>query len=181
MHLYLHFATSSLFTNSAYDQSRYAANTGPLYHEPEAVAANFPEPNVRPYSPAFLQSLVERKSWMTYNTPNFTSEEGRSIPYVWLSNTEGFNGTSSNKLRIYIHGVVHGNQPAGDQAVMASKEVSTPTPLGQRGYSQKPTSSSSHATTLTASPTSSAGSPQASTLTATTSNSPANKRSTSKP
>lgn len=145
MRLSQYLATSSLVISSACAQSRYAANTVPLYIESEAVAANFPDPNVQLYSPAFLdpdsvpdefsngtsgptsqalledflQGLANRNSWMTYNTPNFTSEEGRSIPYVWLSNTEGFNGTSSDKLRIYIHGAVHGNEPGGDQAVMA--------------------------------------------------------------
>jgi hypothetical protein len=144
MHLCQHLVTSSLVISSVFAQSRYAANTVPLYDEPEAVAANFPDPNVELYSPAFLdpdsvpdefsnstsgptsqallegflQGLADRNSWMTYNTPNFTSEEGRSIPYVWLSNTEGFNGTSSDKLRIYVHGAVHGNEPGGDQAVM---------------------------------------------------------------
>jgi hypothetical protein len=39
MHLYLHLATSSLFTNSVYAQPRYADNTEPLYKEPEAVLA----------------------------------------------------------------------------------------------------------------------------------------------
>jgi hypothetical protein len=145
MRLYQYLATTSLTISSVYAQSRYAANTVPLYDEPQAVAANFPDPIVELYSPAFLdsdsvpdgftdgtsgptsqallesflQKLADRNSWMAYNTPNFTSEEGRSIPYVWLSNTENFNGTSSNKLRIYIHGAVHGNEPGGDQAVMA--------------------------------------------------------------
>ncbi|KAM0696944.1 hypothetical protein Q7P36_003015 [Cladosporium allicinum] len=145
MHIYQHLVTSSLVIGSVYAQSRYAANTVPLYDEPEVVAANFQDPNVELYSPAFLfpdsvpdefangtsgptsqallegflRGLADRNSWMTYNTPNFTSEEGRSIPYVWLSNTEGFNGSSSDKLRIYVHGAVHGNEPGGDQAVMA--------------------------------------------------------------
>lgn len=145
MYLYQHLAVSSLVINSVCAQSRYADNTVPLYDEPEVVAANFPDPKIDLYSPAFLdpdsvpdgfangtsgptsqalledflQGLADRNSWMTFNTPDFTSEEGRSIPYVWLSNTEGFNGTSSGKLRIYIHGAVHGNEPGGDQAVMA--------------------------------------------------------------
>lgn len=145
MHFSSHLTTSSLIISSVHAQSRYAANTVPLYDETEAVAANFPDPNVELYSPAFLdpdsvpdefangtsgptsqvllegflQGLADRNSWMTYNMPDFTSEEGRSIPYIWLSNTEGFNGTSSDKLRIYVHGAVHGNEPGGDQAVMA--------------------------------------------------------------
>jgi hypothetical protein len=145
MHVQGYLASVSLAVSTAFAQSRYAANWVALYEESDAVAANFPDPEVELYSPAFLdpdsvpdefvngtsgptsqalleeflQDLAQRNSWMTYNTPTFTSEEGRSIPYIWLSNTEGFNGTSSDKLRIYIHGAVHGNEPGGDQAVMA--------------------------------------------------------------
>lgn len=145
MRIHQHFATSSLLVSTALSQSRYAANQVPLYAESEAVAANFPDIDVELFSPAFLdpdavpdefangtsgptsqavlesflQGLAERNTWLTYNTPDFTSEEGRSVPYIWLSDSEDFNGTSTGKLRIYIHGGVHGNEPAGDQAVMA--------------------------------------------------------------
>jgi hypothetical protein len=95
----------------------------PAFLDPDSVPDEFANGTSGPTSQAlledFLQGLADRNRWMTYNTPNFTSEEGRSIPYVWLSNTEDFNGTSSDKLRIYVHGAVHGNEPGGDQAVMA--------------------------------------------------------------
>jgi hypothetical protein len=121
----------------------YAGNSVPTVRESEAVAANFPDKDVDIYSPAFLmpdtvpdeftngtmgptsqdiledwlESLAARNEWMEYITPNFTSEEGRSIPYIRLSSSPSHNETG--KLRIYIHGAVHGNEPGGDQAVMA--------------------------------------------------------------
>jgi hypothetical protein len=199
MRLYQHLATSSLIIGSVYGQSRYAANTVPLYDEPEAVAANFPDPGVELYSPAFndpesvpdefangtsgptsqallegfLQGLAGRNSWMTYNTPNFTSEEGRSIPYVWLSNTEGFNGTSSEKLRIYVHGAVHGNEPGGDQAVMAF--------LGKLDNNSTWAEELLEKADFLIIPRYNAISPLASIPTVITSSSPASKLSTSKP
>lgn len=60
---------------------------------------------------------------MTYQKANFTSEEGRSFPYVLLSSTSG-NYTSalkkkrSNKIKVWIQGGVHGNEPAGDMATL---------------------------------------------------------------
>lgn len=65
---------------------------------------------------------------MTYHNPSFTSEEGRSLPYVFLSTSKAprlsttmpsMAGNSTQKLRIWIQGAVHGNEPAGDQAVLA--------------------------------------------------------------
>ncbi|KAI9148104.1 hypothetical protein HJFPF1_11927 [Paramyrothecium foliicola] len=74
----------------------------------------------------FLQNLASKNDWMTYHVPAFASEEGRSIPYVVLSTTPvpsrpNFkNDTqSSEKSRIWIHGGVHGNEPGGDQALLA--------------------------------------------------------------
>lgn len=59
---------------------------------------------------------------MTYQSAEFLSEEGRSLPYVFLSNTDatlaaGVNG--SEKLRVWVQGAVHGNEPAGDQSLLA--------------------------------------------------------------
>lgn len=46
------------------------------------------------------------------------SEEKRSLPYVRLC-ADGECDSESGKLRIWIEGAVHGNEPAGDQAVLA--------------------------------------------------------------
>jgi len=59
---------------------------------------------------------------MTYYSAEFQSEEGRSLPYVYLSTSTqnlvaGTNG--SDKLKVWVQGGVHGNEPAGDQSVLA--------------------------------------------------------------
>lgn len=59
---------------------------------------------------------------MTYRSADFLSEEGRSIPYVFLSNTEASSiatDNTSGKLRVWVQGAVHGNEPAGDQSLLA--------------------------------------------------------------
>jgi hypothetical protein len=73
---------------------------------------------------------------MTYHTPSFSSEEGRSIPYVFLSTSKstsnppllsssssssmpGMSSNSTQKLRVWMQGGVHGNEPGGDQALLA--------------------------------------------------------------
>src|SRR6478752_10652919 len=54
---------------------------------------------------------------MTYESAAFQSEEGRSIPYVFLS--EPSTNSSSNKVRIYLQAAIHGNEPAADESVLA--------------------------------------------------------------
>lgn len=70
----------------------------------------------------FLQSLAARNDWITYSEANFQSEEGRSIPYVYLSSS-GVGSTASlnasSKLKVWLQGAVHGNEPAGDQSLLA--------------------------------------------------------------
>jgi len=59
---------------------------------------------------------------MTYISADFQSEEGRSLSYVYLSSsTQGLAaGTNaSNKLKVWVQGAVHGNEPAGDQSLLA--------------------------------------------------------------
>ena len=69
----------------------------------------------------FIGSIADRNDYMTYRRAEFSSEEGRSFPYVYISSQNG-NGTlssSSDKLRVWMQGGVHGNEPAGDQSLMA--------------------------------------------------------------
>lgn len=54
---------------------------------------------------------------MKYDVANFLSEEGKTFPYVYLS-TSATNATSG-KIRVWLQGSVHGNEPAGDEAAMA--------------------------------------------------------------
>ncbi|WQF80610.1 Putative peptidase M14, carboxypeptidase A [Colletotrichum destructivum] len=135
-------------------QLTYADNQPKVIRDSEAVAANFPEvEGVELFSPAFaspesvpstfangtsgptdeatldhfLRTLAARNEWMTYHNPAFKSEEGRSIPYVYLSTSnrvvDGLashaNASAPGKVRIWMQGGVHGNEPAGDQALLA--------------------------------------------------------------
>lgn len=68
-----------------------------------------------------MSSLAAKNpSWMTFDKAAFTSEEGKSFPYVYLSsNAASGYEASSGKLRVWIQGSVHGNEPAGDEAALA--------------------------------------------------------------
>ncbi|EFQ34017.1 carboxypeptidase [Colletotrichum graminicola M1.001] len=135
----------------------YASNQARVFPDSKAVAANFPEvEDVELFSPAFanpesvpsgfangtssptdeatldhfLRTLAARNEWMTYRSSDFRSEEGRLIPYVYLSTSESVpdgngglesraNAIAPGKVRIWMQGGVHGNEPAGDQALLA--------------------------------------------------------------
>ncbi|KAH7070758.1 hypothetical protein BKA63DRAFT_83824 [Paraphoma chrysanthemicola] len=119
----------------------YANNQNPIVVDSPQVAANFPDiEGVEILAPAFLnpetvpstwsngtsgptpqstlesfvRSLAARNGWLKYHD-NLVSEEGRAIPYVTLSNGK----SSDKKLRIWIQGGQHGDEPAGDQGVLA--------------------------------------------------------------
>ncbi|KAI8312178.1 Carboxypeptidase 2 [Colletotrichum sp. SAR11_59] len=116
----------------------YASNQVEVIPDTEVVAANFPEvEGVELLSPAFANpdsvpgnsrcTLAARNEWMTYHNPDFKSEEGRTIPYVYLSTTKRIpdslashaNASVPGKVRIWMQGGVHGNEPGGDQALLA--------------------------------------------------------------
>ncbi|KAI1362119.1 carboxypeptidase [Xylaria arbuscula] len=126
--------------------SQYGENHDPVEKDEDLVAAHFPDTDQVLLSPAFLtpatvlagfangtdgptddavlddflQSISDRNDWVHYHVANFTSEEGRPFPYVYLSDeSEGASDGSTQKLRVWIQGGVHGNEPAGDQAVLA--------------------------------------------------------------
>jgi hypothetical protein len=76
------------------------------------------------YTENFLQDVADRNDYMTFGLANFTSEELRPFPYVHLSarrctGRRHGNGTKTDKIRIWIQGAAHGNEPAGDEATMA--------------------------------------------------------------
>ncbi|KAI0099395.1 Zn-dependent exopeptidase [Daldinia grandis] len=122
----------------------YGENHAPVERDEDLVAANFPDTNETLFSPAFanlgsvlpgfangtdgptddatldlfLRSIAERNDWVQYKVADFTSEEGRAFPYVFLSSPSS-QGSKQPKLRVWIQGGVHGNEPAGDQAVLA--------------------------------------------------------------
>ncbi|TQN70529.1 Carboxypeptidase 2 [Colletotrichum shisoi] len=70
---------------------------------------------------SFVQDLADKNDWLTYNKANFTSEEGRPFPYLHLSSTKSSRrvSNSTGKVRVWVQGAVHGNEPAGDQSLLA--------------------------------------------------------------
>ncbi|KAH8157820.1 hypothetical protein CIB48_g10427 [Xylaria polymorpha] len=126
--------------------SQYGENHSPVEKDEDLVAAHFPDTDDVLLSPAFLtpqtvlegfsngtdgptdditldkflRSISDRNDWVDYRQANFTSEEGRLFPHVYLSEASQAPGnTQGKKLRVWIQGGVHGNEPAGDQAVLA--------------------------------------------------------------
>lgn len=148
-------ATALLQAVAVSSQLIYADNQEPTNKDSPQVAKNFPHvDSIELLSPSFLdpdtvpagfsngtsgptdqrtmdhwlQTLAARNEWMTYNVPDFKSEEGRTIPYVYLSSDNiprcgGLSSASANstseKVKIWLQGGVHGNEPAGDQALLA--------------------------------------------------------------
>ncbi|KAF5009100.1 hypothetical protein FDECE_4652 [Fusarium decemcellulare] len=138
-------AAGLLYAGLAKSQLAYADNQAPLEKDDEEIAALFPDlDDIKLYSPAFadpdsvpdgfangtsgptdidtlddfLRGIASRHSWATYHGRPLQSEEGRIIPYVYLS-TSGRTKDTDEKLRIWLQGGVHGNEPAGDQALLA--------------------------------------------------------------
>ncbi|PTD09013.1 Carboxypeptidase 2 [Fusarium culmorum] len=99
----------------------------PAFTDPKSIPAGFKNGTSGPTDDAtleyFLQSLASRNDWLTYKNPAFKSDEGRSIPYVYLTTSTQpqikANASSTEKLRVYLQGGVHGNEPGGDQALLA--------------------------------------------------------------
>lgn len=77
--------------------------------------------NLRIRLDKFLRYVSDKNDWVHYHQADFTSEEGRAFPYVYLSQNRPELGVDKNaqKLRVWVQGGVHGNEPAGDQAVLA--------------------------------------------------------------
>ncbi|KAI9149921.1 Carboxypeptidase 2 [Paramyrothecium foliicola] len=119
----------------------YGYNHVAVRKDPEVIAANFRDVDVKLYSPAFLtpkiilpgfqngtqgptshddmdswiEDIAKKNKYMSYKKAKFTSEEGRSFPYVHIS----AKSSNKNKVRVWIQGSVHGNEPAGDEATQA--------------------------------------------------------------
>lgn len=70
-----------------------------------------------PGTEGFMKKLAASNDFMTYNMAEFRSEEGRSYPHIRLTAGEG--KSTNDKLRVWIQGAVHGNEPGGDEAVQA--------------------------------------------------------------
>ncbi|PSK56594.1 hypothetical protein B9Z65_6218 [Elsinoe australis] len=64
----------------------------------------------------FYRTLADRNDWLTYQAADFRSEEGRAIPYLFLSDPDS-QARNETKLKVYIQAAIHGNEPAADQSV----------------------------------------------------------------
>ncbi|PSN73348.1 Zn-dependent exopeptidase [Corynespora cassiicola Philippines] len=92
----------------------------PAFTNPESIPSGWKNATVGPTSQDtlvnFLKGLSGRNGWITYNeSPELVSEEGRSLPYITLSNQK----KGDRKLRIWFQGGLHGDEPAGDQGILA--------------------------------------------------------------
>jgi hypothetical protein len=71
----------------------------------------------------FISGIAAKNpSWMTYDVADFLSEGGKTFPYVYLSSSASNASAgyeTSGKIRVWIQGSVHGNEPAGDEATLA--------------------------------------------------------------
>jgi hypothetical protein len=59
---------------------------------------------------------------MTYEIADFKSEEGRNVPYLVLSTSSQTLLSCSkdpNKIRVWIQGATHGDEPASEQSILA--------------------------------------------------------------
>ncbi|WYZ39909.1 hypothetical protein EsH8_IV_000250 [Colletotrichum jinshuiense] len=97
----------------------------PAFLTPDTIPAAFSEGTKGPTDDdtldAFVQGLADKNDWLTYHKANFTSEEGRPFPYLRLSSTKKTRrvSNSTEKVRVWLQGAVHGNEPAGDQSMLA--------------------------------------------------------------
>lgn len=122
---------------------QYGENWVPTIKDSELVAANFQDVNITLLAPAFLdpstvparfsdgsegptdlldldffyRNLSRNNDWLSYESADFLSEEGRAIPYLFLSKPD--SNQTTDKLRIYLQAAIHGNEPAADQSVLA--------------------------------------------------------------
>lgn len=111
----------------------------PAFLDNSTIPKEFANGTTPPTSEAlmeyFLRSLADRNYWCTWYPATYQSEEGRSFGYAYLSTSSQPWSASQpwyssqpwstdrndtrQKVRVWIQGGVHGNEPGGDQAVMA--------------------------------------------------------------
>ncbi|CAO2647153.1 Nn.00g080750.m01.CDS01 [Neocucurbitaria sp. VM-36] len=142
-------APVALLATAAFAQTQYGENHVKVNFDSQLVEQKaFPAPNVTLYSPAFLSNAsfdpgwtqgtegatsqddldsflkglaAKNPSWMSYDVADFLSEEGNTFPYVYLSSSTNASAGygKSSKIRVWIQGSVHGNEPGGDEATLA--------------------------------------------------------------
>ena len=66
---------------------------------------------------------MQRNDWASLHVPDFRSEEGRTLPLIFLYSSAQApkepTDSAPRKLRVWIQGAIHGNEPAADQAALA--------------------------------------------------------------
>ncbi|KAF3009572.1 hypothetical protein E8E13_005894 [Curvularia kusanoi] len=150
------FTAATLVQGSKYGENHVAVGSDSQIVEQRA----FPAPNVTLYSPAFapnasfapgwtkgsegatsqadldafLQSFAQKNAaWASYGNADFLSEEGNFFPYVHLASSSN----STSKVRVWIQGSVHGNEPAGDEATLALLGAMDADPSWAAGFLEK--------------------------------------------
>ncbi|KAF4975671.1 hypothetical protein FZEAL_7561 [Fusarium zealandicum] len=97
----------------------------PAFANPEGVPSGWANgtegPTPHRVLDSFIRSIAERNEWATYHVPDFRSEEGRTIPYLHLSQPSMPDASNSSqpKLRVWIQAAIHGNEPAADEGALA--------------------------------------------------------------
>ncbi|KAM0548088.1 hypothetical protein ACHAPJ_010146 [Fusarium lateritium] len=94
----------------------------PAFANPDTVPSGFANgtegPTPHQTLENFIRSITERNAWATYHVPDFKSEEGRTIPYLYLSQPSP-PGANVTKLKVWIQAAIHGNETSADQAALA--------------------------------------------------------------
>ncbi|KAF5024351.1 hypothetical protein F66182_3581 [Fusarium sp. NRRL 66182] len=68
---------------------------------------------------SFIRTIASRNGWATYHVPDFKSEEGRTIPYLYLSQPSLPGAANNTKLKVWIQAAIHGNEPSADEGALA--------------------------------------------------------------
>ncbi|UJF17782.1 M14 family metallocarboxypeptidase [Vibrio sp. SS-MA-C1-2] len=122
------FSTLPFTANADQYQDTY---TSYIEQDPTITANLYPEIDVDLFSPYFLSTprdtfttykemvkfmtrIAEDNDWAELNYLG-KSGEGKKIPYLTLSNNEGKN----KKVRAWLQGAIHGNEPSSNEALLA--------------------------------------------------------------
>ncbi|CAK1358122.1 unnamed protein product [Cercospora beticola] len=105
----------------------YGGNSLAVIQDSETVSQAFPEVDIELRSPYFLNRdranagfANDRNDWITYRPADYKTEEGRPLPYVFLSQSASIGeATNNTKLKVYIQAAIHGNEPAADEGALA--------------------------------------------------------------
>ncbi|KAG8623347.1 hypothetical protein KVT40_008323 [Elsinoe batatas] len=119
---YLSVSRDSEIVSRAFPELEDIELLSPAFTNPDTLPAGWRNGTEGPTSDTeldyFYRNLADRNDWLTYQAADFRSEEGRSIPYLFLSDADS-TARNVTKLKVYIQAAIHGNEPAADQSVAA--------------------------------------------------------------